>query len=602
VGLSPDSPIKDHTAALKKGDGLVMVMLPSDSWTDVQPHTLSCIYTLEATAVSLQRNSGEPIDNAVNDALEPVLKFCQEMATYTRQTVQSDSLSSSHEENIADLKAHMTMCVEEIMNQHPDCFKDTSIHQLFGNFHDGELPDLVGTSFPRRTPRVTQQMLDDEDEDLQRALQESLSAIAKAKDAAIDEHQRDIQQYYIDQGGENANESGAGLGDVPQLEEVLQELPDDGVTFKDLVVQLNIFNHDGDMLQTLADGLFTHARVADGKLYPAQQDEARSDLPSDQQVREALWNSASKVDMLTLYKILNVREKGTAACLKFQHGLFSRKVVMETDEGWLKVVPQTGSGTAAHKTPGSRRGSLTFGSPFDNMPSLPTPTRGQTTPDPAKAGSAEHRPASRQQSVISDLPASAQGLVAMSKLPGEMVRVRAAVVAHLRHWRRKFPQPTECTWIQLSSTERNDILRHVTSYIHTNSLVDNQDENTKKHTINQLLTNDPAFPIAKGKNVKAITSAVKKFYQELTKKLSDQVSKGIQGNDDDDAGSGDGPTRPTGRTRPSKGGVASDPVDDSDGGDGDQGASGGTAPLSRRRSGRLVQGASTAKKWPCCRL
>jgi hypothetical protein len=114
-------------------------------------------------------------------------------------------------------------------------------------------------------------------------------------------------------------------------------------------------------------------------------------------------------------------------------------VVKETDEGWLEVVPQLGSGTAAYETPVSRRTSLASRSPFDNVPNLPTPTRGQTTPDPAKYGSAEHRPASRQQSVVSDQPASAQGLVRMSKLPGEMVRVRAAIAAHVRGWRLKFP-------------------------------------------------------------------------------------------------------------------------------------------------------------------
>jgi hypothetical protein len=37
------------------------------------------------------------------------------MAGYTRQTVQNSTLSSSHVDNLADLKEHMTGCVEEIM-------------------------------------------------------------------------------------------------------------------------------------------------------------------------------------------------------------------------------------------------------------------------------------------------------------------------------------------------------------------------------------------------------------------------------------------------------------------------------------------------------
>jgi hypothetical protein len=142
----------------------------------------------------------------------------------------------------------------------------------------------------------------------------------------------------------------------------------------------------------------------------------------------------------------------------------------------------------------------------------------------------------------------------------------------------------------------------ITSYINTNHLVENQDNTTKKHTINQLLTNDPNFPVAKGKNEKAITSAVKKFYQELTTKLSDKAKKvtqaGEDGSEDDDAGPGAAPTRRTGRSRLSRGGAASGSASDGDGGDdnGDQDAGGDTAPVGRRRSGRLAQGSSPAKK------
>jgi hypothetical protein len=98
---------------------------------------------LEVAEIVLQRNSGEAVNTAVNDALEPVLEFCKAMADYTRQTVQDGTLSSSVLENLTRLKTHMTVRIEEIMSDHPECFKDTSIHQLFGNFHDGKLPGIA---------------------------------------------------------------------------------------------------------------------------------------------------------------------------------------------------------------------------------------------------------------------------------------------------------------------------------------------------------------------------------------------------------------------------------------------------------------------------
>jgi hypothetical protein len=108
-------------------------MLPAALWTDSQPHTLDCVYALEASNIILARDPEIAVDEQVNDALVPVLAFCRKMAQYTRGRTQEEDLSSSYSSNILDLRLHMTEAVEEIMNEYHDCFKDISIHQLFSN-------------------------------------------------------------------------------------------------------------------------------------------------------------------------------------------------------------------------------------------------------------------------------------------------------------------------------------------------------------------------------------------------------------------------------------------------------------------------------------
>jgi hypothetical protein len=530
-----------------------MVMLPSSLWTDCQPRTLDCIYALEASELVMRRNSTEGVDDAVNDALAPVHEFCTVLADYTGRTIQSDgALSTSYQENLADLKTHMSVRVEEIMNDHPDCFRDTSIHQLFGNFHDGELPELrVSRSTTHRTSQIAN---DDQDEELQRALQESRKDQQSAKDSAMDEHQREMQQYYYEMGGEDLDTSEQGRGDMPGLEQALQQVPVDGISFLDLTKLLNIFNRDPEALQYLADGLFSFATVKDGLLYPPQQAQGKQ------------GNTTS----------------ATPA------GLSSG---------------QCKSGDATSETPDSRRasGSVASGSPFVNMPTLATSTGGQTTPDPAKFGSAEHRPAPAPELVVPDLPA--QGLTTMAKLPGEMVRIRAAVRAHIANWKGSFPRSTDCTWIELKAEERSTIIRHINAYVHLHQLWDQQDPKTQNDTIDHLLNKDAGFPVAEGKNLKAITAAVKKVYQEYNTKKKKKVAKGSRGNDDDGDEDGDddvgvgpsgsgSPARPA-RRAPPKGphrrGAATPGTDS-----GEEG--GEDAPAGPRQPSRLRRPATTGQK------
>lgn len=495
-------------------------MLPASLWADLQPHTLECILALEVTTTVLQRDSNEPVDHEVNNALKPVLLFCHELAKYTQQLSVHGGLSTDHSKNLGALREHISMGVEGIMRRYPDCFKDTSIYQLFGEFYDqDELPELLGghESVTEHGQSITQQTVAvDEEEDLQRALQASLEEFQVVKNDAVDQQQREIQEYYASMGG---NDSAlqetlgdtVGRSDVPSLKQALQQIPADGITFKELTRLLNIFNLDREVLQHLADGLFSYATVKNGTLYPAQPTESDGRLPSDERVKETLFSS-NNMDMLTLFKVLHVRELGPEACLQFEHGLLSRKIVYVNEDGWLRVVAQSRSASAIYETPVSRT-----------------------------SVAAEHHPSSVPSSVASDLPAP--GLVSMAKLPGEIVRIRAAVLAHLRQWQNSFPRPRDCTYPELKPDERSTIMRHITSYVQLNNLLDAQKPDELGHLIDELQTNQhKPFPIARGNNVQAVTAAVKIFYQDYNKKQQQVGASRLQASDNSsDEGDGSDP-------------------------------------------------------------
>jgi hypothetical protein len=50
-------------------------------------------------------------------------------------------------------------------------------------------------------------------------------------------------------GGKDLDTSERGRSDVPQLEQALQQIPVDRISFLDLTKRLNIFNHDAEALQ-----------------------------------------------------------------------------------------------------------------------------------------------------------------------------------------------------------------------------------------------------------------------------------------------------------------------------------------------------------------
>jgi hypothetical protein len=369
-----------------------VIDVSADQGTDSQPHTLDCVYALEASNIILARDPEIAVDEQVNDALVPVLAFCRKMAQYTRGRTQEEDLSSSYSSNILDLRLHMTEAVEDIMNE----YHDISIHQLFSNWHIGELPTLLPGSQvvsghkEQRTPeplaqesrtqeqrafeRAFAQYQADEEQDLQRAIQESFYMIT--------EQQQGMQEFYQASGGElGARVEGEDEDDVveiPTLERMLGMIPDSGISFFELTKALGIHNIGTTRLQAVADGVYANTtRKEDGKLYPFQPDE----FPSDDDVKDALSRGV-RMSLLDLYKVGGVRALGTAKCHEFSNGLIRRGVIVVEDDGSVRVSRDSGKKTsgkdvASRKTTTqdtpSRRLSLPTGSPFDNMPTIGTP-------------------------------------------------------------------------------------------------------------------------------------------------------------------------------------------------------------------------------------
>ena len=525
-------------------------------WTDSQPRTLECVYTLEASDVILSRGSDVAVDEQVNDALAPVLEFCTRMARYTRDRTQVADLSSNHAENMYELRLHMTEVVEEIMNDHPDCFKDISIHQMFSNWHDGGLPtELAGSrAVVRKEQRPHTQDYADEDEDTQRAIMASLEL--------LNQQQQDMRDYYKSVGGEDplmaedeVDDEGEDI-DIPSMDRILEHIPDSGISFFDLTKSLGIHNLKRELLQHIADGVYQGATVkGDGKLYPSQPLE----FPSDDDVKALILTSIRVADLRDLYKLAKVRHLERARLEEWSDGLFARGVIADYGDR-LKVgdgaqdstTSKTPSGTNTTRETPSRRPGLPAGSPFENMPKFATPASQTDTSDPGKGGSAEHRPASVPPITETDTPV--KHLEDFAKLPAEMVRVRAAVLAHVRQWKTTFPRPGDCTWPELESIERSTVIRHINAYLSLNGLL--SQPGTQTNTIDHLLNNDPAFPVAAAKNLKAITSGVKKVYQEYGAKLKKDAAARAEGDasdgsdedarQDDDASGGAPTPRPAG--------------------------------------------------------
>jgi hypothetical protein len=300
-----------------------------------------------------------------------------------------------------------------------------------------------------------------------------------------------MQEFYQASGGElGARVEGEDEDDVveiPTLERMLGMIPDSGISFFELTKALGIHNIGTTRLQAVADGVYANTtRKEDGKLYPFQPDE----FPSDDDVKDALSRGV-RMSLLDLYKVGGVRALGTAKCHEFSNGLIRRGVIVVEDDGSVRVSRDSGKKTsgkdvASRKTTTqdtpSRRLSLPTGSPFDNMPTIGTPVGQTGTSDPDKHGSAEHRPASIPRIAYMGTPV--KHLEDFSRLPAEMIRVRAAVLAHVRQWKTNFPRPTDCTWLELESIERSSVIRHINAYLSTNGLIDKPE--TQAATIDHL--------------------------------------------------------------------------------------------------------------------
>lgn len=492
---------------------LEVTLLESDEWSKCRPLTIQCVTALKVSVYPI-RAGGNHQNDELDDALKPLLAFCKALDEYTRSTMADGTITSSHAENFLSLQDHMTERIEEIITRNPDCLKDTSIKDLFSAFSNtSKLPDPAVDVFADKGYQQRQALLDEQEQlELQQAIAASLedakNKASAAVESAIDQRQREIQEAYLAAGGD----LGEGQGDIPQDDVILSHVPESGITFYDLTRKLNVHHHERDILEGFSERVHGLATEQDGKLFPPQQ---ASDLPSDQTVRETIWTHSAKVDMMDLLKILKVRQLPIDKQKVFMNGILKRGVVEQDVNGHL-VVKRSSSATAT-QTPGdARRQSQGVGNPFVNMPTFQTPT-GQTAShqSPAKFGSAEHNPAPTPEDPFIDTPQAAAVSLLSSKLPAEMLRIRAAVSAHLRNWKEGFPRPSQCKWNELKSEERTTITRHVVAYIQQHDLIDKRDtiDATVQHFLHEI-----HFPVKIGQNESAIQAAVKGVYSEDAKK------------------------------------------------------------------------------------
>jgi hypothetical protein len=71
----------------------------------------------------------------------------------------------------------------------------------------------------------------------------------------------------------------------------------------------------------------------------------------------------------------------------------------------------------------------------------------------------------------------------------------------------------ECGCLELESTERSAVIRHINAYVSSNNLLDQPD--TQANTVDHLVNHNPTFPVAAAKNTKAVTAAVSSVVYDI---------------------------------------------------------------------------------------
>jgi hypothetical protein len=559
TGLRAVSPVRNIATSATGQAALNAVLLPMSDWADCHPDAISCVASLYVAYEILQPEDDEDEpDETVGLALEPVIRFCNALRRYTYRSVRDATLSSHFGHEYVYLCNFMSERIEEIVTDHPNCLSNPDILKLFRTLHStpNNMPGpsynkLNSPKYQERQTRVEEEQLETDWSvyDMQAALAASLQDVKDNARQAVDDLQLEMQKAYVASGGtlkarkddnegddeeegesESESESdddvpaGTGLGEVPTFTALLSLIPKEGITFQKLAKKCNIQNRNRGFLEDFAEQVIGYTEKRGNKYFVLPPDPM---FPSDQTVRQVVLQNL-KMTMETLFTRLDLHKLGPDKCERFASGVFGRRVVVERDDGTLRVpqedVPSTAqkAGSIA-QTPELVRhpkSQSAGASAFAKMPTFVTSAAmvGVNT-DPGKFGSSEHRPAPVPATPVVDTPtpaANASSSIASVSLTAEMIRIHAAVLAHLREWRSNFPRPTESVWADLTGAERMKIQKHVAAYIQLNALVGDKESIPASA---QYLVNDATFPVDIAKNLGAITSCLNVLYgKEATKK------------------------------------------------------------------------------------
>lgn len=490
----PNSPTKDQTANLKKPQALESILYRHDEHHQA---TIQCLTTLNVLPFLHVPAEEDDQGSVLTAAMLPILKLCEVIAMHTKNMVRTNEVESSPTANLCKLQEAMLLDVNAIVLEHPKCLDEPIVAELFSMFTKdvAQVPASIRAADYVPLPS-------DEEVDIQAAIAESLQTQKQSRDAMLDDLQREMQAYYSAQTGE-------GRADMPTFEIAIAQIPQNGIRFADLARTLNIHLHDRDTLAEFQEELCKYARIDGSILYPATS--VDPSLPSDKDVVAVVESVARGVLFEDIVKILRMQDLSKEKAAAFRNGILERKVVCYNREGRLVLPPKSpakdilstkptltpkGSGaptmdpTKTDSTARKGKGKLNV--------LIPSPTFGKTatsTGEPLKE--AEASPG-EESSILSPT----RFATSHHRLGPEVARVRDGILAHIRAWSAKFPEPSQGVWPKQFSVAEKKLLRaYVSSYLQANDMVGKA--NTIDAAVKDLLMKTD-FPVAKAHHKAAV--------------------------------------------------------------------------------------------------
>ncbi|EMC98257.1 hypothetical protein BAUCODRAFT_418592 [Baudoinia panamericana UAMH 10762] len=425
------------------------------------------------------------------------------------------------------LQELMASDVNDLVARYPSCLEEPIIAEIFQMFTSAEVSTIpAGLETARSSPGDADRLAREQEElDLQAAIAESLKERDRAEQAMLDQQQAEIAEFYfhqlagrddsaIDPALESATAADEGMGDVPTVDQVVEAIPEQGITFTALTQRLNIHRHDRAMLAHLQQELRPYVRMDGQILFPIDgQGGGQPTLPDDDDVRYTVAQAGHRGILFEdLIKVLKVRDLGVDTAKHFRDDILARSVVRFNDEGRMVLgTAPTPAGPASltdiptlTPTPSARRS----GSPQKKTtPSLPRLVTGEGLDIMTERATESVK--GEAASIISPV----RFATSHRRLGTEVARIRNGVLAHLRTWWTTFPAPIQGIYPEdFNADERKQLIKYMASFMQGRGLVGKADLPEKDMT-DVLLALD--FPVAKGRHKTAVRRIVRQLHSDM---------------------------------------------------------------------------------------